>query len=722
MSNILESLNPEQRRAATIIDGPLLILAGAGSGKTKTITHRIAYMVKEKNIEPGSILAVTFTNKAAKEMKDRIEKLIGNDAKYMSVSTFHSFGVKLLRVYGEKIGYDKNFNIYDSGDQQRILRKIMKNYDIESDSFKPAKIASKISNLKEQGIEPNEYESIASNYYEECVSEIYVEYQKELRKNNSMDFSDILVYTKKLMENEEVLEKIQKKYKYVMIDEYQDTNKMQYDIVNKIACKNKNLCVVGDEDQSIYGFRGADIRNILNFELDYKNTEVIKLERNYRSTSIILEAANILIKNNKTSKGKKLWTENNRGSKIKLFEGEDAREEAAYVIKEIKKLSEETYDYKDFCILYRTNAQSRAFEDELRVNNINYKIFGGIQFYQRKEIKDIMAFLNVINNISDDMSMMRIMEMYCQGVGEKTIEKIEEFAEKYSKGLYFAMQEIENIKGVNGKAKLSLQKLYEIITEGRYMSKESGVEEIIDYILKITKYTEKLKLQNEEEKIANVYELKNSIHDMEKINGKMNLGEYLEKISLITSVDDLEEDTNYVKLMTIHNSKGLEFPVVFVVGMEDELFPGKIADIDDDRVEEERRLCYVAITRAEERLYFTHARSRILYNTLSSMREPSRFICEIPQDYFETEKIYLEMNGYRNNSVKSFSELKKEIENKKDVAADDYLYKIGQYVTHKKFGEGKVKHIEADKDKIKIFFPGYGEKEFKGSALNKFLV
>ncbi|NLK62633.1 MAG: UvrD-helicase domain-containing protein [Fusobacteria bacterium] len=722
MSNILESLNPEQKKAAMTIEGPLLILAGAGSGKTKTITQRIAHMINDLGIDHTEILAVTFTNKAAAEMRERIALLVGEKAKYMTVATFHSFGARLLRSYSEEIGYGSNFNIYDSGDQNKILKNIMKNYDAENDMFKPKKVISKISNLKEQDISPNEYVKMASSFYEKTIAEVYEKYQIELKKNNAMDFSDILVNTKLLLEKKDILDKVQKRYKYITIDEYQDTNKIQYDIVNKIVEKHKNLCVVGDEDQSIYGFRGADIRNILNFENDYKNAKVIKLEKNYRSTETILGAANELIKNNTTSKGKKLWTDSGEGAKIKLFEGEDAREEASYVVKEIKKLSEDKFSYKDFCILYRTNAQSRAFENEFKISGVPYKIFGGMQFYQRKEIKDILSFFSLINNIEDNISFMRIVDFFCQGVGEKTIEKLEEYGIENNISLYEVLCDIDNVKGVTGKGKLSLISLRDIIEKGIELSKENGLSKIFDMILAETKYVDKLKLQQEDDKILNIYELKNSIHDIEKTNENITLSEYVENISLVSVVDDLDEDTNYVKMMTIHNSKGLEFPVVFIVGMEDELFPGKSHNMDDYKIEEERRLCYVAITRAEKRLYLTHARSRVLYNTMSNMREPSRFIYEIPSNYFETEKIYMDMRGYRNNSVKNFSDFKSPVENKKDTIPDDYMYQVGQYLTHKKFGEGKVKHIEIDKDKIKIFFPGFGEKEFKSSVLNKFLV
>lgn len=716
--SILEALNEEQREAAAVIDGPLLILAGAGSGKTRTVTYRIAHMVKEKGISPYSILAVTFTNKAAKEMKERVEKLVGEDAEKLTVSTFHSFGVRLLRIYGAKIGYSGNFNIYDTDDQKRLVSKIMTEQNIPTEKLTPAKVTAKIGKLKEEEIFPADFEKYADSPNDKRILQIYTVYQKVLKENNALDFADILIYTNELLNNKEVLESIQNRYKYVMVDEYQDTNKVQYNIIKKIADKHRNICVVGDEDQSIYGFRGADIRNILNFEKDYKQSKIIKLERNYRSTATILDAANNVIKNNKTTKGKKLWTDKSSGDPIMVYEAESGIEEADYVAKTIKSIATTKYKYRDCTILYRTNAQSRQFEDAFRKLMIPYKLYGGVQFYQRKEVKDVFAYLNVINNHSDNLSLLRIINVPARGIGDKTIEKLENLRVELNVSLYDILSKIETFSEFSGKVRTALMGLYAIFKKAEQMMEEqSGVSDIVNTVVKMSGYIEMLNEDKEEERIQNINELKNSIYELEKNSGEMGLSEYLEKISLASSSDDLVESDDYVKLMTIHTAKGLEFPVVFLVGMEEELFPGAQASFNDDEVEEERRLCYVAITRAMEMLYITYAGSRVVYGVSSFMREPSRFLAEIPEKYLRTESNSIDSYGYKNVSLKNISDLKKEIAQNKDKEIIDTRFSIGDYVFHDKFGEGRVKNVE--KDKVLIYFPSVGEKKFMSDILYK---
>jgi DNA helicase-2/ATP-dependent DNA helicase PcrA len=720
--SILNKLNERQKKAAETIEGALLILAGAGSGKTRTVTFRIAHMIKELGISPYSILAVTFTNKAAKEMMERVEQLIGDDAKKATISTFHSFGVRLLRIYGNRIGYGSNFTIYDTDDQKRIIRGIMKNLVIKDKNLTEGVIASTISKLKEDGITPEDYDKdYKFQPNANIISEIYKRYNQTLKQNNGMDFSDILSNTLKLLEDKEVLEKIQNKYRYIMVDEYQDTNNIQYQIINKIAKASGNICVVGDENQSIYGFRGANIQNILNFEKDYPGALVVKLEENYRSTAHILDAANAVIKNNKSSRDKNLWTQKKTGEKITLVEVSDGRAEVDYVVKEIVALKSKGKLYKDFTVLYRTNAQSRLFEEGFLKYNIPYKIFGGMQFYQRAEIKDVLAYLSIINNSRDSISLNRIINVPKRKIGEKTLEKINEYAKENGITLFQALKKIEEIEGLTAAVRVTLQNFYSIIEELIDLSKELSVGELFDKVLGSVGYKEYLKSSYEdaESRIENIDELRNSIGEMEKIEGHLSLGEYLETVSLVSATDDLEENKDYVKLMTIHNSKGLEFPIVFLVGVEEEVFPGKKIILNPEELEEERRLCYVAITRAEEKLYLIHAGSRFVYGNLE-YRNRSRFIGEIPSDLMEDK------NGLPKEFPKSRFNISEKIVGKNVISSEniksngkDYPYQIGEMVTHKKFGLGKV--VSVNDKKIEVQFID-GKKEIAMALADKFLV
>ena len=708
MSSILDELNEEQRKAAEKIEGPVLILAGAGSGKTRTVTYRIAHMVKEIGISPLNILALTFTNKAAREMKERATALIGHEANNLVVSTFHSFSVRLLKTYSERIGYGRNFNIYDVDDQKSIITKIKKEMGIkDNDGVQPGKLANKISKLKEQGIGIKELEReidmrISAN---RLFGEIYQKYDEILKANNAMDFSDLLLNARKLLDDAFVLEKIQERYRYIVVDEYQDTNDIQYEMINLIAAKYRNICVVGDEDQSIYAFRGANINNILNFERDYKEAFMVKLERNYRSTKKILDTANELIKNNKSSKGKTLWTDGSDGEKIKIYNAATVFDEANFIITEMKKKKKDGAEYKDMTILYRTNAQSRVLEEKLLAANIPYKIYGGMQFFQRKEIKDILAYLSLLNNKNDNHNFYRIINVPKRSVGEKTLEKIQEVANERNISMLEALHYIDSIP-VRTATKLALQEFYNMMKSIYSNLDEMSIKEIFDEILIKTHYIDSIE-DNKEDRVRNIEELLNSIAEIEKQNPNMSLNEYLDMISLSSATDEMEEDENYVKLMTIHSSKGLEFDYVFLAGMEDGLFPSISFDAPEEELEEERRLCYVAITRAKKELFISYSSSRKIWGKDDNARRPSRFIYEMKQENLEyvsgeygnklqnprsfTPKVE-NFNPFSKNKIGTFG--KKLNSSQAAVPNMNSKYKVGDVVKHKKFGRGKIKKVD----------------------------
>ncbi|MGL6065531.1 MAG: ATP-dependent helicase [Cetobacterium sp.] len=726
--SILDRLNEKQRAAAQKIEGPLLILAGAGSGKTRTITYRIAHMINEKGISPYKILAVTFTNKAAKEMRERVESLVGDDAHKAMVSTFHSFGVRLLRVYGEKLGYGPNFTIYDMDDQKRVVRNIMKELVLTDKSLTEGIVVSIISKLKENSITVSDYEK--DNRFDthyKIVLECYRRYIGVLKENNGMDFSDILVNLYKLLEIPEILEKLQEKFRYIMVDEYQDTNNIQYNIITKIASKYRNICVVGDENQSIYGFRGANIKNILDFEKEYKDALVVKLEENYRSTSAILTAANEIIKNNKTSKDKNLWTKKPQGELITIKECMDGRSEVNYILEEIVKRKNYGKNYKDFTILYRTNAQSRIFEEGLLKYNIPYKVFGGMQFYQRAEIKDIIAYLTVINNQQDTINLNRIINVPKRKIGDKGIEKIRDFATKEGITMFEALGRGTEIPGLTAGVRISLDELYTTLKDLITISCDGSVSEVFDELIRRVGYFTYLSSTyglEAEGRIENVEELKNSIVELEKTVDFLNLREYLENISLVSATDELEGDADYIKLMTIHNSKGLEFPVVFLTGVEDDIFPGsKKVLFNPEELEEERRLCYVAITRAEEKLYITHAKSRFVYGELLGKMK-SRFIDELPEGVLERMERAQEMlpktrlapAGTKLTGFKNIIDAN-DLKTLKNIANSPF--KMGEKVMHTKFGLGKV--VEISEKKIGVQFVD-GKKDIALVLATKFLT
>ncbi|WP_294708494.1 ATP-dependent helicase [uncultured Fusobacterium sp.] len=722
--SILDRLNDRQREAASKIEGALLILAGAGSGKTRTITYRIAHMIQEIGISPYSILAVTFTNKAAKEMKERVEDLIGEDAKKTMISTFHSFGLRLLRIYGDRLGYGANFTIYDTDDQKRVVKGILKELVVKDKNLTEGIIVSKISKLKEEETPIEEYEKSEGNYNQNAkiIAEVYRRYNIVLKSNNGMDFSDILVNTKKILEIPDVLNKIQEKFRYIMVDEYQDTNNIQYNIINKIAKKYGNICVVGDENQSIYGFRGANIQNILDFEKDYPDAEVVKLEENYRSTSVILDAANAVIKNNTSARDKKLWTKKTNGEKIKVLSCVDGREEVSLIINEILKGKvQEGKKYRDFTILYRMNAQSRLFEEGFLRNNIPYKVFGGMQFYQRAEIKDVIAYLSVINNTQDSLNLTRILNVPKRKIGDKSLEKINDFAKENGISVYEALGKSQEITTLTANMRIVLSEFYDMMEYFREISESETVSELFKTLVKKIRYYDYLDstYEDAESRRENIEELKNSIKEMEEVVETMTLREYLENVSLVSATDNLEDERDYVKLMTIHNSKGLEFPNVFIAGMEDEIFPGQRAIFEPKELEEERRLCYVAITRAEDRLYISYAANRFMYGQ-ESFRTPSKFIEEIPENLLERNTKVLEIK--REKPKSDLSQFKKVItldDLKKNAQTKSFPYSIGEKVFHKKFGLGIV--IGVNEKKVEINFVD-GRREIAMAVADKFLT
>ena len=700
--SILDELNKEQRKAAEKIEGPVLILAGAGSGKTRTVTYRIAHMVKEIGISPLNILALTFTNKAAREMKERATALIGHEANNLVVSTFHSFSVRLLKTYSERIGYGRNFNIYDVDDQKSIITKIKKEMGIkDSDGIQPGKLANKISKLKEQGIGIKELEReidmrIPAN---RLFGEIYQKYNEVLKANNAMDFSDLLLNARKLLDDAFVLEKIQERYRYIVVDEYQDTNDIQYEMINLIAAKYRNICVVGDEDQSIYAFRGANINNILNFERDYKEAFTVKLERNYRSTKKILDTANELIKNNKSSKGKTLWTDGSDGEKIKIYNAATVFDEADFIITEMKKKKKDGAEYKDMTILYRTNAQSRVLEEKLLAANIPYKIYGGMQFFQRKEIKDILAYLSLLNNKNDNHNFYRVVNVPKRSVGEKTLEKIQEVANERNISMLETLRYIDEIP-VRTATKLALREFYNMMQNIYSNLDEMSIKEIFDEILIKTHYIDSIE-DNKEDRVRNIEELLNSITELEKQKPNMTLNEYLDMISLSSATDEM-----YVKLMTIHSSKGLEFDYVFLAGMEDGLFPSISFDTPEEELEEERRLCYVAITRAKKELFISYSSSRKIWGKDDNARRPSRFIYEMKQENLEyvgrkygsksqTSRSFTpKVENFNPFSKNKFGTFGKKSSSSQAALSANSKYKVGDVVKHKKFGRGKIKKVD----------------------------
>ena len=694
---LLNSLNDVQREAVEHTNGPLLILSGAGSGKTRVITHRIAHLIKHHGISPYRILAVTFTNKAAKEMKERLDGLVeGGVTRDLWVSTFHSTCARILRRDIEKLGesiasegvsrskkraYTRDFTIFDTGEQATLVKDVLRQLNYSDKQYNPRAILGLISRAKNESISPRKYESIAEGYFERIVAEVYPLYQDALRLNNSLDFDDLLLFTVDLLnKNSEVCEFYQNKFEYILVDEYQDTNRCQYELVRLLAGKKQNICVVGDDDQSIYAFRGADIRNILDFEKDYPNSRVLRLEQNYRSTQNILDAAWNVVQNNKARKPKQLWTEQEDGELITCYEAMDESDEASYVGTQIEDWHAEGVDYKDFAVFYRTNAQSRIFEEAFRAANIPYQIVGGVGFYDRMEIKDLLAYLRVMCNPNDSMSVRRIINVPSRGIGATTLERLIDFAAVEDITLFEAVQRVEEITTINRGLQTKVKRFAKIFDE---FDASVLPADALDYVLKVTGYLKNLEAQDTIEaqnRVENIEELINAVIEYEDNEPEPSLSDYLENVALIADVDTMETDsTDIVTLMTLHSAKGLEFPFVFIVGVEDGYLPHQRSMSSEAELEEERRLCYVGITRAMEQLYLSHARSRRTFRE-TEYRVPSRFIAEIPEDLIR------HVDRYRSpfhESTGLYEEVPED--------ADDYS--VDQIVHHPQFGRGKITKV-----------------------------
>ena len=641
--SIYDTLNPMQKEAVLHTEGPLLILAGAGSGKTRVLTHRIAYLIEEKEVNPWNILAITFTNKAAGEMRERVDSLVGFGAESIWVSTFHSTCVRILRRYIEHLGYTTSFSIYDSDDQKTLMKQVFKTLDIDTKQYKERSVLGIISSAKDKLISPEEFLlNAGQDFRQKKVGEIYREYQNQLKKNNALDFDDLIVKTVELFQNDsQILDYYQERFRYIMVDEYQDTNTAQFKLISLLASKYGNLCVVGDDDQSIYRFRGADIENILSFEQTFPGARVIKLEQNYRSTQNILDAANGVIRHNRGRKEKSLWTANGTGDEILFKQFDDARDEADYIARQIR---DSEFSYQDQAVLYRTNAQSRLLEERCIFYNVPYRLVGGVNFYQRKEIKDILAYLKTVANGVDDLSVLRIINVPKRGIGATSMGRVTMFASEHGMSLYSALREARMVPGL-GKA---VEKIGRFISQmecfrAMAQSEEYSIQDLIEAILEETGYEEELKAEGEieaETRMENIQELINKAAAYEEDSQHPSLDEFLEQVALVADIDNVDSSEDRVTLMPLHSAKGLEFPKVYLAGMEDGLFPGMMAVSSDDPtdMEEERRLCYVGITRAKKELVITAARKRMTHGETRYCK-PSRFVEEIPAELLKEERL-----------------------------------------------------------------------------------
>ena len=782
MQDILKGLNNKQYEAVVNTEGPSLVIAGAGSGKTKVLTHKIAYLIGEKNVKPWDILAITFTNKASNEMKERIAGLIGDQAKDIWMGTFHSICVRILRRFIDRIGFDTSFIIFDTSDQKTLVKNCMKDLAIDDKLFNDRAVLSEISNAKNEMLEPDQYTLRANgDFRKETIATIYELYQKRLKENNAIDFDDIINYTIKiLLENPDVLEYYSNKFKYVLVDEYQDTNKSQFTLITLFASKNGNITVVGDNDQGIYSFRGADISNILNFERDFPGTKIIKLEQNYRCTGNILKAANAVIKNNEVKYKKELWTENEQGNLPQVYLAENEYDEGSYIVSQIEHLKrEEYYKYSDFAVLYRMNTQSRAIEDILRRENIPYKIVGGLKFYERKEIKDIIAYLRLIQNNADNLSLKRIINEPKRGIGKTSLDKVEQLAIANEKSMYEIIKNAEQY-GLN-RVYLNSREFINTIEELKNKIEDLSVSELIKLTLKKTGYTKALENENTieaENRIENLEEFLTVAIEFEDEFAENGLREFLEGITLSSDLDNMEENEESVTLMTLHSAKGLEFPVVFLVGMEEGIFPGYKSISEPKELEEERRLCYVGITRAKNYLFLTCSKQRTIFGS-TSYNPVSRFLKEIPQDLLEGyQDVFGESSGKTNKDrifedspyswtygSKNSGNIKTyKMDKEKEVAmsyagdinnvnnsnnsstssgfmfrtAESFLnnlnklgkkstqevdldkYEAGVRVYHKKFGEGTINSVEPEGEdlKVDINFDKVGHKRLMAKFAN----
>ncbi|MEB7435504.1 DNA helicase PcrA [Staphylococcus pasteuri] len=716
MNSLVKNMNTEQSEAVRTTEGPLLIMAGAGSGKTRVLTHRIAYLLDEKDVSPYNILAITFTNKAAKEMKARVEQLVGEEAQVIWMSTFHSMCVRILRRDADRIGIERNFTIIDPTDQKSVIKDVLKNENIDSKRFEPRMFIGAISNLKNELKTPEDAQKEANDYHSQMVATVYKGYQRQLSRNEALDFDDLIMTTINLFERvPEALEYYQNKFQYIHVDEYQDTNKAQYTLIKLLANKFKNLCVVGDSDQSIYGWRGADIQNILSFEEDYPDAKTIFLEQNYRSTKTILNAANEVIKNNTERKPKGLWTANTGGDKINYYEATTERDEAEYVVKEIMKHQRNGKKYSDMAILYRTNAQSRVLEETFMKSNIPYTMVGGQKFYDRKEIKDLLSYLRVIANSNDDISLQRIINVPKRGVGPSSVEKIQTYAVQNNISMFDALGEVDFI-GLSKKVTQECISFYEMIQNLIKEQEFLEISEIVEEVLVKSGYRDMLDREQTLEsrsRLENLDEFMSVPKDYEENTPleEQSLINFLTDLSLVADIDEADTESG-VTLMTMHSAKGLEFPIVFIMGMEESLFPHirAIKSDDDHEMEEERRICYVAITRAEETLYITNATTRMLFGR-SQSNMPSRFLKEIPEDLMESH------SGSKRQTIQPMAKptqkrgfSKRTTSSKKQVTSSDW--KVGDKVTHKAWGEGMVSNVNEKNGSVEldIIFKSEGPK------------
>lgn len=716
-NQLLSGLNPVQQEAVKTTDGPLLLMAGAGSGKTRVLTHRIAYLMAEKHVAPWNILAITFTNKAAREMKERVESILGPGADDIWISTFHSMCVRILRRDIDRIGINRNFSILDTADQLSVIKGILKERNLDPKKFDPRSILGTISSAKNELTEPEEFSKIAGGYYDQVVSDVYADYQKKLLKNQSLDFDDLIMTTIKLFDRvPEVLEFYQRKFQYIHVDEYQDTNRAQYMLVKQLAERFQNLCVVGDSDQSIYRWRGADITNILSFEKDYPNASVILLEQNYRSTKRILRAANEVIKNNSNRKPKNLWTENDEGIKISYYRGDNEFGEGQFVAGKIHQLhSSGKRKLSDIAILYRTNAQSRVIEETLLKAGLNYNIVGGTKFYDRKEIKDILAYLRLVSNPDDDISFTRIVNVPKRGVGATSLEKIASYAAINGLSFFQAIQQVDFI-GVSAKAANALDSFRQMIENLTNMQDYLSITELTEEILDKTEYREMLKAEKSIEaqsRLENIDEFLSVTKNFEQKSEDKTLVAFLTDLALIADIDQLdqkEEESggkDAITLMTLHAAKGLEFPVVFLMGLEEGVFPHSRSLMEEAEMEEERRLAYVGITRAEQELYLTNAKMRTLFGR-TNMNPESRFIAEIPDDLLENlnEKKETRATSARKMQPRR-GPVSRPVSYASKTGGDTLNWAVGDKAGHKKWGTGTVVSVkgEGEGTELDIAFP-----------------
>lgn len=730
MSDTLQGLNKEQALAVQTTDGPMLILAGAGSGKTKVLTCRIAHLLQQ-GVAPYRILAITFTNKAAAEMRERVDRMAGEAAKDVWLFTFHAFCARLLRRDIDKLeGYGNNFAIYDTSDAQNVVKQVLKEMNLDEKRFQPAGICARISSAKNQLLSPIDYAKVANDFYEEKAAQIYASYQEKLRQNNALDFDDLLLLTVQLLqENAEVREKYQDKFQYIMVDEYQDTNHVQYLLTKLLAGKHRNICVVGDADQSIYGWRGADIQNILDFEKDYPDAKLIKLEQNYRSTQVILDAANAVIENNTGRKPKNLWTDNGTGREITYFQAMDERDEARFVIEQLQRLQqEENMRLGDMAVLYRTNTQSRVFEEMLIKSGISYNMVGGTKFYERKEIKDILAYLRVIFNPNDSLSLLRIINVPRRGIGDATLGRLQAYAAENGLHLFEVLSNAAAVPGLNSRFVGKLDELSGIIFELMGEAEEVPVKQLIEDVMQRTGYLEELQLSKnvqDQSRVDNLMELLSVAEDFAKGGEENTLENFLANVALVSDIDDAELGEDAVTLMTLHSAKGLEFPVVFLAGMEEGIFPHARTLMDEEEIEEERRLCYVGITRAEKYLFMSNARMRTIYGHTVSY-PPSRFLQEVPRGLLHIYKRPVvqrqapreERRSDNRSTANWFLQPKSSFIPQENSSGSSFT--AGDKVSHSKWGTGTVVSVKNTEDgqEVKVAFAGAGIR----SLLTKYAV